>query len=68
MFQRSIPSVNVVPDCLRHSPIHGGKEHSHRVQSLGLFRQKVRELALLERGPFDILKLRNRIELFAFPH
>ena len=31
-------------------PIHGGKELSHRVQSLGLFRQKVRELALLERG------------------
>ena len=26
------------------------KEPSHRVQSLGLFRQKVRELALLERG------------------
>ena len=50
VVQRSIPSENVVPDCLRHSPIHGGKELSHRVQSLGLFRQKVRELALLERG------------------
>ena len=25
MFQRSIPSENFVPDCLRHSPIHGGK-------------------------------------------
>ena len=49
MFQRSIPSENVVLDCLRHSPIHGGKEPSHRVQSLGLLRQKVRELALLER-------------------
>ena len=50
VFQRSIPSENVVPHCLRHSPIHGGKEPSHRVQSLELFRQKVRELALLERG------------------
>ena len=29
--------------------IHGGKEPSHRVQSLGLFRQKLRELAILER-------------------
>ena len=48
VFQRSIPSENVVPDCLRHSPIHGGKEPSHQVQSLGLIRQKVRELALLE--------------------
>ena len=59
MFQRSIPSENVVPDCLRHLPIHGGKEPSHRVQSLGFFRQKARELALLERGPFDILKLKE---------
>ena len=50
MFRRSIPSEKVVPDCLRHSPVHGGKEPSHRVQSLGLLRQKVRELALLERG------------------
>ena len=24
VFQRSIPSENVVPDCLLHSPIHGG--------------------------------------------
>ena len=46
VFKRSIPSKNVVPNCLRHSPIHGGKEPSHRVQSLELFRQKVRELAL----------------------
>ena len=38
---------------LRLSPIHGGKEPSHRVQSLGLFRQKLRELALLEREPFS---------------
>ena len=59
MFQRSIPSENLVPDCLLHSPIYGGKEPSHRVQSLGLFRQKVRELALWERGPFDILKLKR---------
>ena len=50
VFQRSIPSENVVQDCLRHSPIHGGKEPSHRVQYLGIFRQKVCELALLERG------------------
>ena len=50
VFQRSIPSENVVPDCLRHSPIHGGKDPSHQVQSVGLFRQKVHELALLERG------------------
>ena len=51
VFQRSIPSENVVPDCLQYSPILGGKEPSHRVQSLSLlFRQKVRELALLERG------------------
>ena len=35
--------------CGMHSPIHSGKEPSHRVQSLGLFRQKVRQLALLER-------------------
>ena len=56
MFQRPIPFENVVPDCLRHSPIHGGKEPSHRVQSLGLFRQKVRQSALSERGPLDILK------------
>ena len=55
----SIPSENLVPDCLLHSPIYGGKEPSHRVQSLGLFRQKVRELALWERGPFDILKLKR---------
>ena len=40
---------------LRLSPIHGGKEPSHRVQSLGLFRQKLRELALLEREPFSFL-------------
>lgn len=59
MFQRSMPSENVVPDCLRHSPIHGGKEPSHRVQSLRLFTQKLRELALLERGLFDILKLKE---------
>ena len=38
---------------LQLSPIHGGKEPSHRVQSLGLFRQKLRELALLEREPFS---------------
>ena len=50
MFQRSTPFENVVPDCLRHSTIDGGKELSHRVQFLGLFRQKVRELALLESG------------------
>ena len=65
VFQRSIPSENVVPDCLRHSPIHSGKEPSHRVQSLGLFRQKVRELALLERGPFDILKLKEIASKFS---
>ena len=29
VFQRSIPSENVVPDCLQHLPIHGGKEPSH---------------------------------------
>ena len=50
VFQRSIPFENVVPDYVWHSPIHGGKEPSRPVQSLGLFRQKVRELALLERG------------------
>ena len=50
VFERSIASENVVPDCPRHSPIHGGKEPSHRVQSVGLCRQKVRELVLLERG------------------
>ena len=50
VFQRSIRSENVVPDYLQHSPIHGGKEPSHRVQSLGLFRQIVHELALLEMG------------------
>ena len=59
MFQRSMPSENLVPDCLRHSPIHGGKEPSHRVQSLRLFTQKLHELALLERGLFDILKLKE---------
>ena len=68
MFQRSIPSENGVPDCLRHSPIHGGKEPSHRLQSLGLFRQKVRELALLDRGPSDILKLKEIASNFSlFP-
>ncbi|CAH3172308.1 unnamed protein product, partial [Porites evermanni] len=41
---QSFPKIHtlrkyVVPDCLRHSPIHSGKETSHRVQSLGLFRQ-----------------------------
>ena len=56
----------MVPDCLRHLPIHGGKEPIHRVQSLGLFRQKVRELALLERGPFDILKLKEIASNFSF--
>ena len=69
MFQRPIPFENVVPDCLRHSPIHGGKEPSHRVQSLGLFRQKVRESALSERGPLDILKpkeIASNLSLFLF--
>ena len=69
MFQRPIPFENVVPDCLRHSPIHGGKEPSHRVQSLGLFRQKVRESALSERGPLDILKpkeIASNFSLFLF--
>ena len=50
VLQRSIPSKNVVPNCLRHLPIHGGKEPNHPLQSLGLFGQKVRELVLLERG------------------
>ena len=56
MFQRSITSENVVPDCLQHSPIHGGKEPSYRIQSLGLFRQKVRESALSERGAVGYFK------------
>ena len=34
VFQRSIPSENVVPDCLQYSPIFRGKGPSHRVQSL----------------------------------
>ena len=34
VFQISIPSENVESDCMRHPPIHGGKEPSHRVQSL----------------------------------
>ena len=69
MFQRPIPFENVVPDCLRHSPIHGGKEPSYRIQSLGLFRQKVRESALSERGPLDILKpkeIASNFSLFLF--
>ena len=66
MFQRPIPFENVVPDCLRHSPIHGGKEPSYRIQSLGLFRQKVRESALSERGPLDILKLKEIASNFPF--
>ena len=65
MFQRPIPFENVVPDCLRYSPIHGGKEPSHRVQSLGLFRQKVRQSALSERGPLDILKPKEIVSNFS---
>ena len=42
-----------------HSPIHGGKEPSRPVQSVGLFGQKLREWELLERGAFDILKLKE---------
>ena len=51
---QSAPKIHTLqkrlPDCVWHSLIHGGKEPSRPVQSLGLFGQKVREWALLERG------------------
>ena len=60
VFQRSIPSENVVPDCLQYSPIFRGKGPSHRVQSLfWLFRQKVRAWPYWRGEPFEVLKLKE---------
>ena len=60
MFQRSIPSENVVPDCLCHLPIHGGKEPAAiKFNPLDSSDKRCVNRHYWRGGPFDILKLKE---------